>query len=323
MAVEMLYTGESVRRAIRDLFRTGRGRRVAVSAFVGSGAETYLPRPAGIELYCWPSPGGTNPAAIRNLIKRDVDVHFADRLHAKVYWAAGRGAVITSANLSTNAFGRGELREVGVRLPAPAVDIDRIIRSAGAVEVTPAALRRLESAWAARGAARTPRSGGTTFPMWYGGPRTRDARWLLSISEGYGVTSQALRQRVYDQHASRTVTDWVSCRRGEVVEDDYVLFLNFKATKLVDVGWVHADHIVRVGRDDRAYDANYPYQVGQVAPLRHYRPPPFVLDGAFRRAVRATYAELKPYDGQPYLPTAPPPRRFLNAIMKHYAVATS
>src|SRR6266481_6428051 len=74
----ILYTSAEVRRAIIEIFSTGIGRRVAISAFVGSGAEAYLPRANGLQLYCWPKEGGTNPVAIRKLLKLGVHVFFVD-----------------------------------------------------------------------------------------------------------------------------------------------------------------------------------------------------------------------------------------------------
>ena len=110
LGVKLLYTSGEVRSAIQELFSFSQGRRVAISAFVGEGAGAFLPYPKGIELICWPQPGGTNPTGVRALMTSGVQVKFADRLHMKVYWAEGKGAVVTSANLSTNALGAGNLR---------------------------------------------------------------------------------------------------------------------------------------------------------------------------------------------------------------------
>ena len=96
----LLYTSADVRQAIIRLFRSSKGHRVAISAFVGDGAEAYLPKPKGLQLICWPKAGGTNPNVLRKLMKRGVEVFFADRLHMKTYWSEDRGAVVTSANLS-------------------------------------------------------------------------------------------------------------------------------------------------------------------------------------------------------------------------------
>ncbi len=144
--MEILYTSEAVRRAIRDVLAKGSGRRVAVAAFVGAGAEAYLPSPRGLELYCWPAVPGTNPAAVRKLGRKlGVAVHFAARVHIKLYWSSRRGAVITSANLSSNAFGHGDLKEFGVRVSRGDVDIDRVIKSLKATKMTDAALSDLRS----------------------------------------------------------------------------------------------------------------------------------------------------------------------------------
>src|ERR1700677_1929169 len=104
-----LYNSNEIRRAVRATFGTGSGRRVAVVAFVGTGAEAYIPKPKGLELYCWPSPSGTSAKAIRTLQRLGVTVYFVPRMHMKVYWSAKRGVIIASANLSTNAYGQGDL----------------------------------------------------------------------------------------------------------------------------------------------------------------------------------------------------------------------
>ena len=109
--MKLLHTSAAVREAIIDLSSSANKRRVAVVGFVGDGAEPYLPRPNGIELYCWPKAGGTNPNVLRRLAKKGVRVRFVDSLHMKVYWAADKGAFVTSANLSTNAMGMGDLKE--------------------------------------------------------------------------------------------------------------------------------------------------------------------------------------------------------------------
>ena len=133
----------AVRRAIQQLFGDHRRRRVAVVAFVGVDADTYLPHPRGIQLYCWPKAGGTNPDAVRSLIKLGVKAHFVDRLHAKVFWASGKGAVIGSANLTNNALGDGGLIEAAVYLPPGSFDIDGFVSSLSLVKNFDETLKRL------------------------------------------------------------------------------------------------------------------------------------------------------------------------------------
>ena len=105
----------------------GGGRRVAISAFVGDGARAFIRKPLGVEIICWPRAGGTNPLELNRLKNAGAHISFADRLHMKVYWAAKRGAIVGSANLSTNALGAGGLKEFGVLLPPGSIDIDELI----------------------------------------------------------------------------------------------------------------------------------------------------------------------------------------------------
>ncbi len=102
--MEILYTTSAIRNAIQELFSDPKRRRVALVAFVGSDAEAYLPYPEGLELVCWPKAGATDANVIGRLLKRGAVVKFSDNLHMKVYWAAGKGAIITSANLSSNCW---------------------------------------------------------------------------------------------------------------------------------------------------------------------------------------------------------------------------
>jgi hypothetical protein len=81
---KVLYTSAEIRKAITQLFSSSRKRRVAISAFVGEDAEAYLPKPNGLELFCWPKGGGTNPNAIRKLRKLGVKVYFSRAVHMKV-----------------------------------------------------------------------------------------------------------------------------------------------------------------------------------------------------------------------------------------------
>src|SRR5215210_4527181 len=131
MSIEILSSSKEIKAAIKDIFSVKNQRRVAISAFVGDEANAYLPYPKGIELYCCPKAGGTNPNAIRDLQTRGVEVYFSDSLHMKLYWSK-KGVIITSANLSTYALGSGGLKEIGVLLPASTVNITKIIQSISA-----------------------------------------------------------------------------------------------------------------------------------------------------------------------------------------------
>jgi phosphatidylserine/phosphatidylglycerophosphate/cardiolipin synthase-like enzyme len=141
---KILYTSAEVRKAIARLFSESKGNRVAISAFVGEGADLFLPKPKGLKLICWPKAGGTNPNALRKLMQSKVKVFFSDSIHMKVYWAEDLGVVITSANLSNNALGSGNLREIGVQLPKGALDMERVMASIKPCPISKQELHRLD-----------------------------------------------------------------------------------------------------------------------------------------------------------------------------------
>ena len=61
----------------------------------------------------------------------------------KLYWAEDM-LYITSANLSTNALGAGNLKEIGVLLPKGAIEIDELISKLAPRAVSAAELRKLD-----------------------------------------------------------------------------------------------------------------------------------------------------------------------------------
>lgn len=81
-----------------------KGRKVRVaSAFLGTGSEELVP--AGARLICDIGMGGTNPAALKALLKKlGGNLRFIPGLHAKVY-LSDKGCAIGSSNLSNNGIG--------------------------------------------------------------------------------------------------------------------------------------------------------------------------------------------------------------------------
>ena len=122
----VLYSSDDVRRTLWELFKAGT-ERIAITAYVGEGADEYLAHPKGIRLICSPTPGATSPNTLRRLMAKGAVVEFVDALHMKVYWAKNRGTIVTSANLSKNAMGIGGLKEAGVLLGPDEVDIERLL----------------------------------------------------------------------------------------------------------------------------------------------------------------------------------------------------
>lgn len=283
---KILYTSGAVRSALTALFSNPHRRRVAIAAFVGGGAGAFLPNPKGIELICWPQAGGTNPSAIRELMAAGVQVKFADTLHMKVYWAEGKGVIITSANLSTNALGAGNLHEVGVLLPAEKVDIDRIIATVRPRLVTGMELNRLDKAHKKfhTGKSRLPeRSRALSFREWYSSPHS--SKWkLFAWTRNYEI-SRSAKQMSAKTYGVRVPEGSVMCARGECTENDWILCFRTNDRRVWQTEWQYVDFVIKVPKSDkRSYDRKFPYEAVQVKTAKHYPAPPFAVTSEFRRS---------------------------------------
>ena len=277
---KVLYTSTEIRREIVRVFST-RGRRVALSAFVGEGADAYLPNPKGIRLICWPRSGGTNPDELRDLITKGVQVEFSDNLHMKVYWSR-RGAVVTSANLSTNALGAGDLKECGVLVPSSDVDIDRLVRLAKPRPFAQDELRKLDRKPAPQPHARRHKR---SFADWFGTP-ARPA-WKLGWTDGGGPASRGATDLVQSEYGRPVPYNWIAAGNGNYKQGDWVLAFLVGPRSVSGLEWIYVDYVVPMVPGDPAYShRNYRFQAFQVHTMKAYPRPPFDLDPAFKRAFK-------------------------------------
>ena len=319
---KVLYKSSDIRKEIAQIFSSSKGRRVAITAFVGDGAEAYLRKPEGLQLICWPKAGGTNPNALRNLIKKGIGVYFADALHMKVYWTEDCGAVITSANLSTNALGAGDLREIGVRLSSKDIDIDRIISSIKPRSVSSSELRDLDRRHKLYSAKNhfngRSKSSSTFFNEWYESYSLR-ADWKLGYWEDYADNSLVARNFTQQEYGATNFHWSIAAKRGQYQKGDWVLCFRVGKNSLKAISWMYVDFIIRVPRSDKkAYDPKYPYEVVQVWSLRHYEPPPFILNSRFRSVFSKAIFEygLSRIKG---LKVPNHPKRLADLVYKYYA----
>jgi len=287
--MRILYTSKQIRDEIVRLFSDSAGRRVAVSAYVGQGAEAFLPNPNGLEIYCWPQPGGTNPAVIRRLIKRGAIVYFVDRLHMKLYWTP-KGTVITSANLSTNALGSGNLQEIGAFIPVGGVDIDRIVRNLDPRLATQEALRNLDRKTHAFATGRLSAPQASRLPaykQWYESPYRPS--WKLDWFVGDTPMSKNARAKALQDYGSPGPYASMTCATAnELGAGDWVMLFDWSSSTPKMFYWMMVDFVVHIARTDkRSYFQGAPYQAVQVFPLRRYPQPPFKIDARFRAAFRA------------------------------------
>ncbi|MGC9997773.1 MAG: hypothetical protein ABSE79_20840 [Terriglobia bacterium] len=292
----ILYRSADVRNKIIDIFETSKRRRVAIAAFVGDGAEAYIPNPRGVQVICWPKAGGTNPDAIRRLIEKGARVYFCDSLHMKVYWTSDKGAVITSANLSQNALGSGNLREVGIWVEPGQVDIDRILRPLNYWEVSAHDLHELDDAhreYHVRNKLWNRESQALAFPEWYGSAHRVEWRlcWWSPANTKLARGAKPILEQTYGvSHAE----DFAYAEaQTEFPKNSWVLCFTDTKNQLVNFSWLYVDQVFRVRKSDReAYQAGFPYQAIQVWPMKRYTLPPFRVDNRFRKALRRAAKKL-------------------------------
>lgn len=297
----VLYTSAEIHKRIKRLFGEPRvdDKRVALVAYVGSDGEKYLPHPDGLRLICNPSAGGTDPDTLRQLLKRGTTVELSDRLHMKVYWSKNRGCIITSANASSNALGRGGLQEAGVWLPSGAVDIGRLIRCSSPRKLQETDLRRLDSESREHkkkvgGAHRIQRRQAPDFLQWYSAPH----RSIWKISWGNKEvtgTAIAVKEESQFEYGHKEPYTWVSCRKNRIRRNDWLLSFTFTERGITSVSWLNADFVIKVSpKEKRYYSPSCPYHAVQVNSPLKYPLPPFRITPRFRKAMSTAIKHYTP-----------------------------
>jgi hypothetical protein len=282
--MKILYTSKAIREAIRDLFakKHSKRRRVACVAFIGADCMDFIPFADGLQVYCWPQPGGTNSDGLNRLLSAGAKLRFADGLHSKVYWTDGVGCVVTSANLSRNALGDGGLAETGVFFPDSAsVDIDQVIaqkksRAATNTEILELARKN------ARLRAKLSRGGSgdsVTFGEWSGHPAK--VPWKLAWVTDEMATPTSVEDHWKQNGGSEEDgSDWAHCRAGEYQKDDWLLV--YDPYRVGEPYWMFVTDVIakKKGEEDQE---EYPYSAIQVGS----RPmcAPFTLQKPFPRAL--------------------------------------
>jgi hypothetical protein len=286
---EVLYSSKAVHVKIASLFQepSASDRRVAIVAYVGRDAASYLPHPENLLVICSPSPGGTSPAAIRALLKNKADVRFSQQLHMKVYWSSSRGCVVTSANASTSALGAHGLKEVGVYLKPGLVDIKRLIAYAAPQPVTKAAMDKLE-----RETKQLPsRIASSKEPLvddylaWFVSPFRAGWKlgWLDSKDGTFAVSAKSKAKREFNTEPYALMP----FRYWQIAQGDHLLEFLVNGGRITHPAWFYATFLVSISKGDKAFEPEYPWQAIQVYPLSRCPSPPFTITPAFRKAFAA------------------------------------
>lgn len=292
-----LYTTEDYLAALSLIMGDESRKRIAVVAFVGADAADLLPCPQGCSVICWPLPGSTNPDGIRSLIKARATVHFCDRLHAKVFWCEGVGAILGSANLSRNALGDGALVEAGVWLSESEFDIERVLTRLNLRAPTHSEMAELDLAHRRFERLNSPTTKrprkilkNRSFLDWCELPMR--PQWKLAPYYGYSSTDVSEEAIATAERDFRATSVWgcVQTEPNDIHSDDWVLCVRCSdSTELMGrskPSWQYADFVSSESGDE-GYD-----EVCQVHTPSHYpTPPPFDIDKAFVTAFRSVFNE--------------------------------
>jgi hypothetical protein len=321
MSNKVLYNSEEVKFQIREVFKAPRGRRIAIVAFVGKGADKYLPSPKGLLLICWPKGGGTNPDVLRYLEReKGVRVRFAKNLHMKIYWAENRGAVISSANLSNNALGSGHLKECGIRIDSEQMginDIKRIIKYIKPWkpdEDDYAQLDRDHRKYYGLNPDPKQRGKVTPFIEWYRDPKR--ALWKMGWWEERGDISKTAKEKSRREFNTEPYSA-LATKRNTYKPYEWILQYKIRGKSISNVGWMYVNFKTKVTpedfKDEDDYDVKYPYEAVQVDPMHEMSfGPPFP---AGKRFTRAFIKALRQYKN---IKKTRPSRMFIDLIKKYY-----
>lgn len=262
--VYVFQKAKQIRESIRKLLDDASITRWVIVAFVGSGAEQYLPQPKGINLICWDKEGCTSPDAIRALRRQGVAVYFAQNLHMKIYYGQGRGISIGSANLSANGMGDDGLHEAVAFLPTNALDVDSVVKSLKAKPVTPQMLKSLDERtrrFRARNKGqlvfpeKTKQGPKPLFSDWY--QNTDRENWKLYV---YRRTLKGLTKEAQSKLAQEGYKKWVNIWTGKPLhtrEDDLILSVDTRRSGLID--WMFCHFSVPIKKSDKGfYEKNSP-----------------------------------------------------------------
>ena len=316
--MKILYTSRDVHKAIKTVFENNQQRRIAVVAYLGESAETFLPAPKGLKIICCPEPGATSPSSVRSLISRGAEVQFADDLHAKVYWSEG-GCVITSANISSRALGRINQKEAGILIDSGSFDIDRLINEVKPYDITQKNMdslerqdRKIRRVTGIRQKKKTVKH----FSEWHTSPYREP--WKIGWwSESDLKTAKSAKEKTKKEYDVSDPVGVLNVEKSQVQANDWLLCFKITENGIKNIEWMYVDFVVSVDAKDKgAYEKDYPYQAIQVHKLKQYPEPPFTVEKQFR----AAFEKATEYYGTEKIENSKklvPPKSLLDNVAKY------
>ncbi|PTR32482.1 hypothetical protein C8J98_10535 [Luteibacter sp. OK325] len=324
--------------AIRKAILAVRPTRVAV-AYVGSDWATFFPEGLPKEIVLSPT-FGSNPYAIEEIIDAlgERNVHFLDRLHAKIFLGA-EAAVVGSCNLTRNGLADRGLFEVAAAIS----DVADMKALADAFAVYRAAARNLypnraskltkihalKESWV-RGIV----AGIVPPHMQVPAPDARDhildmptvrISWYHGGANP-GFNNSRIRDAAPDIGGEAGIDDFMYFKdTDDVKQGDWHLAIRYKADGFPPangaISWVYTHHLIK----DAVFDEAWPDDTSLAVQGKLPRPiPPFKLDSDTRSAIRelvseSRFADFRPPtdpDGDWHLPSRARVATFLQALQR-------
>jgi hypothetical protein len=292
-----LPSAAAVHAKLRKLFssKTRGRRRVACVAYVGVDAPSLLPDYEGVEVYCWPQPGATDPNGLSRISQLGANVFLVDRLHAKLYWVENEGYVVTSANLSSNALGEHGLHEVGIFVTrTDLLDIETFLQQFSKCSLTRKELIKLQKEhdrfWSTRREPSKLPLRAPAFIEWLNGPQYAEWKlgwWDTEANEEKSTAAEA--REIYGVHK---IDDYIDCHEDQFSRGDWVLTYCVNGDGSIGkLGWLYVNHVHALTSAE-VKRVGFTHQAIQLRKPRFPMRPPFSLstDGfqsLFRAAVAA------------------------------------
>lgn len=313
--MQVITEGKEIQRAIWNLLRDKDDERAVAVAFVGADALSYLPEPKGLNLFCWPRAGGTNPYAIEQLVRSGVKVRFVPKLHSKIYWSRKGGTLIGSANLSANGLGENGLHESAILIPPGKFDMGEYVRTLSPLrdEEFGSELARLRKEYEelahkapnqlTSGKRITPRS----YLGWYESPSSIRQQWRLAYwdEEEDHVPSDA--EAKYKENTGQKPPRWyMTCERSTDLEGyKHTLCFTKRDNAIEGLEWFIPQTLIKTSDKRRT---RYPFVWYGATREQNV---PFRLDKPFANAFRTC---IRDYGFSELLSLKKPSKKFLDNL---------
>jgi hypothetical protein len=277
MEIEYLINSRAIRDKIHQIF-SNKNDKIAIVGFVGINANEYIPkRTRNLRIICWPKPGATHPDGVRSLLRHNIRVDFCNNLHIKIYWTKGVGLIITSANLSDNAFNENRLIEYGVFIKDKLFDIYKLIKTLKTFEINQLSMDKLEKGTNQFNIRNTSVSEKSIkinrFIDYYREPFLKKWKVIFWSKEFNSKTLKGLKNSLENEYGIDTHyrVNQIS-KEDNYIETDICLQIKINENKTISrsakyYNWLLIEYIVKSGHTKAAFqkrrisDSSFPFKI--------------------------------------------------------------